>query len=135
MTAGGHNAQESVVCEHRRMGPSVLIVDDHAGFRAAACALLEADGFRVVGQASDGREAVAAAARLHPQLVLLDVQLPGRSGFKVAEQLAALPEPPVVVLISVRPAASFGGRVEGASAVGFISKSDLWDGRLSELVR
>ena len=66
----------------------VLIVDDHEGFRAAAHALLEAEGFVVVGEAGDGPGAVEAVGRLRPDVVLLDVQLPGIDGFGVAELLA-----------------------------------------------
>ena len=86
------------------MTARVLIVDDHAPFRARARALLEADGFEVVGEAADGEAAVAAAQRLRPDVVLLDVQLPGIDGFAVAERLAAEAEPPAVVLISSRGA-------------------------------
>src|SRR5436853_424536 len=60
-----------------RMPWTVLIVDDHHGFRAGARATLEADGFHVLGEAADGEAAVEAARRLQPQVVLLDVQLPG----------------------------------------------------------
>jgi DNA-binding NarL/FixJ family response regulator len=52
-----------------------LIVDDHEGFRRRARALLEAEGFDVVGEAADGETALAEAARLRPRLVLLDVEL------------------------------------------------------------
>ena len=71
------------------MPRTVLIVDDHDGFRATARALLEADGFDVIGEAADGEAAVASARRLRPDVVLLDVQLPGLDGFAVAERLAA----------------------------------------------
>ena len=64
---------------------TVLIVDDHEDFRRVARALLEADGFRVVGEAVDGESAIAEANRLRPRLVLLDVQLPGIDGFAVAD--------------------------------------------------
>ena len=76
------------------MAWSVLIVDDHAGFRSSARALLEADGFDVLGEAADGESAVEQARRLRPQVVLLDVQLPGMDGFAVAESLAAEPSGP-----------------------------------------
>jgi len=68
----------------------VLIVDDHAGFRRLARRLLEASGLTVVGDASDGASAVAAARALDPDLVLLDVVLPDSDGFAVAEQIAGL---------------------------------------------
>jgi DNA-binding NarL/FixJ family response regulator len=51
---------------------TVLIVDDHEGFRQVARALLEADGVEVVGEAADGESAIAEAERLRPQLVLLE---------------------------------------------------------------
>lgn len=89
----------------------VLIVDDHGDFRASARALLEADGFEVVGEAADGAEALVATASLRPNVVLLDIQLPGRDGFAVAEDLARGPEPPVVVLISSRDAAVYALRL------------------------
>ena len=71
------------------MGPRVLIVDDHPSFRHFARRLLQAAGFRVVGEAGDGASALAEARRLRPELVLLDVLLPDMSGLAVAEALAA----------------------------------------------
>jgi DNA-binding NarL/FixJ family response regulator len=105
--------------------PTVLIVDDHEGFRASARALLQAEGFDVVGEAADGTEALEAAALLRPDIVLLDIQLPGLDGLEVAEQLAATPNPPIVVLVSSRDAASYGPRLKQTSARGFIPKSGL----------
>jgi DNA-binding NarL/FixJ family response regulator len=75
------------VCDDRGVRPTVLIVDDHDGFRESARALLEAEGFAVVGDAADGAAAVAAAGRLRPDMVLLDVQLPDVDGFAVAGRL------------------------------------------------
>ena len=108
-----------------RMGPSVLIVDDHADFRASARALLQAEGFEVVGEAADGAEAVAAVAVLRPEIVLLDIQLPDVDGLAVAEQLAMAPDPPTVVLISSRDAAAYGPRLQATPACGFCPKSGL----------
>ena len=71
------------------MAWSVLIVDDHEGFRAGARALLEAEGFEVLGEAGDGESAVEQARSLRPQVVLLDVQLPGIDGFAVPNGLVA----------------------------------------------
>ena len=68
---------------------TVLIVDDHDGFRDSARALLEAEGFAVVGDAADGATAVAAVERLRPDVVLVDVQLPDVDGFTVAGRLGA----------------------------------------------
>jgi DNA-binding NarL/FixJ family response regulator len=104
---------------------TVLIVDDHAGFRASARALLGADGFEVVGEAADGQSALEQARRLRPQVVLLDVRLPGMDGFAVAERLAAEPAAPVVVLISSRERGTFRGRLATTPARGFITKAEF----------
>jgi DNA-binding NarL/FixJ family response regulator len=130
----GHNAAGSGVWDDWRVRPTVLIVDDHDGFRESARALLEAEGFAVVGDAADGTAALAAALRLRPDVVLLDVQLPDVDGFAVAERLAALSEPPRVVLISSRDAAAYGPRLDAASACGFLAKRELSGASLAALV-
>ena len=107
------------------MRPTVLIVDDHAAFRTSARALLQAEGFDVIGEASDGAEAVEAVAVMRPEIVLLDIQLPDVDGLAVAEQLAMAPDPPTVVLISSRDAAAYGARLRSTAARGFIPKSGL----------
>ena len=117
------------------MRPTVLIVDDHDGFRESARALLEAEGFTVVGDAADGAAAVAEAARLRPDVVLLDVQLPDVDGFAVAEELAVAPDPPRVVLISSREAAAYGPRMAAAPVCGFLAKRELSGAALAALVR
>jgi DNA-binding NarL/FixJ family response regulator len=109
----------------RRMRPRVLIVDDHAGFRAVARVLLESEGFQVVGEAVDGADAIQAVSALAPGIVLLDVHLPDMDGFAVSVALAALPRPPRVVLISSRPIADLRRRVEMSSAAGFLTKDHL----------
>ena len=116
------------------MRPTVLIVDDHEAFRESASALLEAEGFAVVGEAADGGGAIAEAQRLRPQVVLLDIQLPDIDGFAVAERLSAVPEPPRVVLTSSRDASSYGPRLETTPARGFIAKRELSGATLSALV-
>lgn len=116
------------------MRPTVLIVDDHPEFRESASALLEAEGFAVVGEAADGDEAIAAVDRLRPQVVLLDIQLPDPDGFAVAERLAAGCDPPTVVLVSSREAAAYGPRLDTAAARGFIPKRELSGSALAALV-
>ena len=118
----------------RVMGPTVLIVDDNAAFRASARALLQAEGFEVVGEAADGAEAVQAATSLRPEIVLLDIQLPDLDGLAVAEQLAAVPDGPAVVLISSRDAAAYGPRLQATPARGFIPKSGLSGEALAALI-
>jgi len=95
---------------------------------------LNAEGFDVVGGVADGEAALEAAARLRPDVVLLDVQLPGADGFVVAEQLADVPDAPRVVLISSRDAAAYGTRVCRARAHGFLAKRELSGAALAELV-
>jgi two-component system response regulator EvgA len=107
------------------MSARVLIVDDHPPFRALARMLLEADGFDVVGEAGDGAEAVRVARALRPDVVLLDVQLPGGDGFGVAGELAAHPPGPAVVLVSSRSHGDYGRRVADSPVRGFITTAEL----------
>ena len=107
------------------MRPTLLIVDDHPGFRSLARKLLEAGGFQVVGEAADGLGAVAIARELRPDVVLLDIQLPDIDGFEVTSRLADGEAGPVVVLTSTRDRADYGERVERCGARGFIPKAEL----------
>ena len=116
------------------MRPTVLIVDDHAEFRASASELLVAEGFDVIGAADDAARAVELVVRLRPQVVLLDVQLPDRDGFAVAARLAREAQPPQVVLISSREATAYGRRVADAPVRGFIAKRDLTGAGLAALM-
>jgi CheY-like chemotaxis protein len=112
-------------CDDDGVGLTVLIVDDHADFRAFARALLVAGGFEVVGEAADGAAALSEARALRPDLVLLDVQLPDIDGFAVCDQLAADEAAPTVVLTSSRDASSYRRRLGASGARGFIPKADL----------
>ena len=116
------------------MGRSVLIVDDHPGFRARARELLEADGFEVVGEAGDGSSGLEAARELEPDVVLLDVQLPDLDGFEVADRLTWSSNGPTVVLVSSRDGSDFGPLVRDCGARGFIPKAELSGERLRELL-
>ena len=113
---------------------NVLIVDDHPGFRTQARALLEADGFDVVGEACDGASGLDAAAELGPQLVLLDVHLPDIDGFEVAQRLTNNGGGPAVVLVSSRDGSDFGSLVGRSCAKGFIPKAELSGAALRALV-
>lgn len=112
----------------------MVIVDDHVGFRSWARALLEAEGFDVVGEAADGMSALAAVGLLRPLIVLLDVQLPDIDGFEVAERLAGAGDPPAVVLVSTRGAYAYRRRLARSPVRGFISKGELSGHALSVLV-
>jgi DNA-binding NarL/FixJ family response regulator len=113
---------------------TVLIVDDHAPFRAAARALLEREGFEVVGESGDAAGALAAATRLRPAIVLLDIALPDADGFAVAEQLAEGDDSPIVILVSSREVAGYRSRLAESSARGFIGKGDLSGDAVAALV-
>lgn len=114
-------------------GDRVLVVDDHAGFRAAARRVLEADGWSVVGEAADGASAIADAQRLDPDVVLLDIGLPDDDGFAIADRLAALVVARIV-LTSSRERAVYGDRLASSPALGFIGKGELDGAALRRLV-
>jgi DNA-binding NarL/FixJ family response regulator len=115
---------------------TVLIVDDHPSFRRTARVLLAADGFEVVGEAEDGRSALEAAARLRPDLVLLDVQLPDMDGFAVAAELSRRNgSSSRVVLTSSRDAADFGPLVSRCGASAFVAKAELNGAALRAVLR
>ena len=116
------------------MAKRVLIVDDHPSFRVTARALLESEGFEVVGEAADGATAIEEAMRLKPDVMLLDVQLPDMDGFAVAEALCRNGWSPAVVLTSSRDLSDFGSLVRTCGARGFVPKADLSADRLSTLL-
>jgi two-component system, NarL family, nitrate/nitrite response regulator NarL len=116
------------------MTMTLLIVDDHREFRTFARALFEQDGFVVAGEAEDGESALREVERLHPDVVLLDVQLgDGIDGFEVARRLDTA-NGPRVILTSSRDASDYGTRIEESPANGFIPKRELSTEALSELV-
>jgi DNA-binding NarL/FixJ family response regulator len=128
MRQGCFNASISAVAR------SVLIVDDHPGFRAQARVLLVAAGYEVVGEAADGESGVRVARELSPDVVLLDVQLPDGTGFEVVRLIAGGTGPPAIVLISSRDASDYGRRIERSGALGFICKADLSAGALAAVL-
>lgn len=113
---------------------TVLIVDDHPGFRRIARALLEHEGFDVVGEAATSCDAMDSVREMAPDVVLLDVQLPDTNGFDTADALQREPSPPDVVLVSTRTAADYGPSVARSPARGFISKADLTAAGLKALL-
>ncbi|HYM58535.1 MAG TPA: response regulator transcription factor [Solirubrobacteraceae bacterium] len=116
------------------MAPTVLIVDDHPSFRASARVLLEAEGFEVLGEAADAASGLAEAARLRPEVVLLDVQLPDADGFEVAGRLTNGGGGPAVILVSSRDSSDFGPLVTRSGARGFVPKAELSGERIQELL-
>jgi signal transduction histidine kinase/DNA-binding NarL/FixJ family response regulator len=117
------------------MARRVILVDDHAGFRARARALLQAEGLDVVGEARTGAEALDVVQRIGADIVLLDVVLPERDGFDVAEAISSLPHPPAVILTSSRDATDFGDRLARAPVHGFLPKAEVSAAAIDRLVR
>jgi DNA-binding NarL/FixJ family response regulator len=113
------------VRDNRDMDATVLIVDDHPSFRTSARRVLEDAGYQVIGEAQDGRSALAAARDLRPTVILLDVQLPDVDGFEVALRLSSGDDPPAVVLTSSRDGGDFGGMVAASGARGFLPKDEV----------
>ncbi|HTE63501.1 MAG TPA: response regulator transcription factor [Solirubrobacteraceae bacterium] len=102
----------------------VVLVDDDERFRAAATRALAADGIDVVAEVADGEGVFGAVAEWQPDVVLLDIALPGIDGLEVARRLRSEPGGPVVVLISTRDTA-YGRRVADGLAAGFVPKHEL----------
>jgi two-component system, chemotaxis family, chemotaxis protein CheY len=139
MCAAAGRDQADAIDPGKRSGEvtstTVVVVDDHAGFRAMAGVLLTTGGFRVVGEAATGAEALATVAALAPDVVLLDVQLPDIDGFAVLRSLRGSGLATRVVLCSVRMAADYGARLDGCGAAGFLTKSALTAEALRSLLR
>jgi DNA-binding NarL/FixJ family response regulator len=112
----------------------IIVVDDHADFRRCAGELLSAEGFEVVGEAGDGASALALAARLAPEVVLLDIQLPDIDGLAVAERLLAAHPGLAIILISSRDRSTYGPLIEASGARGFVAKGDLSGAAIERLL-
>jgi CheY-like chemotaxis protein len=109
----------------------VLVVDDQEPFRRTMAAVVEeTDGFIVVGAAASGEESLAAAARLQPDLVLMDVNLPGIDGVEATRRLRTEPGGPIVVLLSTYDEDEF--EIAGCGAVSYIAKAAFSPDRLTE---
>jgi DNA-binding NarL/FixJ family response regulator len=113
-----------------------LIVDDNRRFLAAARGLLEGQGIAVVGVASTGTEALRLVEELGPDVVLLDIDLGGESGFEVARQLASRVDLvlPRVILVSIHAEEDFADLITASPAAGFVAKTALSAGAIREIV-
>jgi len=116
------------------MSPTVLIVDDHAAFRSCARALLEADGYEIVGEAVNGTAGLAAARSLAPDVVLLDVRLPDMDGFDVAASLRDGDTGPAVIVTSSSDDPLYPARATDSGALGFVAKHDVCGAALDRLL-
>lgn len=115
-------------------GVRVLAVDDHVAFREALRDLIAAmPGFVLAGEACSGEEGVRAFERLTPELVLMDVGMPGMGGIAAARSIRSSHPGVVIVLISVDDAALYPEAGELGSSVEFVRKQDLCPGKLKRL--
>jgi DNA-binding NarL/FixJ family response regulator len=114
----------------------VLIVDDQEPFRSAARMVVEmADGFEVAGEAESGEQGVELAAELQPDLVLMDVYLPGIDGLEATRRITATDAGPRVLVMSTHESEEFAQAALAAGAIAFVPKSqfgmdelaDAWD--------
>ena len=110
----------------------VLVVDDQVAYRRALAAVVtETDGFVMVAETTTGEESLQVAAQVHPDLVLMDVNLPGISGIDAARKLTANPGGPVVVLLSTYDEDEF--ELEGCGASAYVAKAAFGPDRLTEV--
>jgi DNA-binding NarL/FixJ family response regulator len=107
------------------MAETVVIVDDNAAFRAQARVLLNYEGYEVVGEADDGASGLDVMRRLHPDVALVDVQLPDTDGFALARAVRDHVRQTAIVIISTRDATDYGAAVNSCGARGFVAKSEL----------
>jgi DNA-binding NarL/FixJ family response regulator len=118
-----------------------IVVDDQAPFRAAMKAVLKRTAeFELVGEASDGTEAVSLAAQVSPSLVLMDINMPGMNGIEATRELVSLHPGIVVILCSTYDAGDLPAEVATSGARAYLNKEHLgadtlrrvWDARDAE---
>jgi DNA-binding NarL/FixJ family response regulator len=112
----------------------VMIVDDQASFRRAARVLIDATpGFELVGDGDCGAEALRLARQVRPDLVLIDVYMPGMDGFETARRLTAAHPGCTVVLVSLEDVEDLAPLVASSGAVALVPKQGLKPSTLREL--
>jgi DNA-binding NarL/FixJ family response regulator len=116
------------------MTARVLIVDDQEPFRAVARDVVEAaGGFEVVGEAASGEESVELARTLNPDLVLMDVNLPGIDGTEATKRILAGPGSAKVLLLSTYEEDEYVTRAQECGAIGYVPKSSFDPERLADV--
>ena len=112
----------------------VLIVDDQPPFREASRMVVEmTEGFEVAGEAENGEAAVEMVAALQPDLVLMDVQMPGIDGLEATRRIMKGSDPPRVLVLSTHESGDYADPAIDAGAIGFMPKSEFSMDALSEV--
>lgn len=112
----------------------VLLADDHALVRAGIRSLLESlPGVQVVAETGDGLEAVELVRRNPPDVILLDVTLPGLNGLEAAARIVQLGVPTRVLMLSMHASPDYAARAFAAGALGYLNKDAAFD-ELSEAI-
>ncbi len=102
----------------------ILLVDDHELIRIALAQILDgASDVQVIGQASSGEAALDLARRLLPDVVIVDVDMPGMGGVEATRRISALPGKPKVIVISVHTQSPYPQRLLEAGATGYLPKA------------
>lgn len=115
-------------------GHRILIVDDAAVVRESLRWILEDEpGLTVIGDAATGAEALQKTSDLKPDLVLLDIELPDTDGFHVTRQIKAMPDPPLVVILSMHSDSASRQRGTEAGCDAFVGKESGWGALLQVL--
>lgn len=111
----------------------VLVVDDQAPFREVAKTVVSmTDGFELVGEASTGEASVEMARSLNPDLILMDVNLPGISGLDATKRILSESDTVVILVLSTYEAEEYAPRVAEVGAAAYIPKSEFGPDRLKE---
>jgi len=117
--------------EEQPMSVRVLIVDDQEPFRIAARMVVDVtDGFDVVGEAESGEDSVTMADELRPDLVLMDVNLPGINGLDATRQILSASDAVVVLLLSTYEEEEYAPRAAECGAAAYIPKAVFGPDRL-----
>lgn len=113
---------------------TIMLVDDNLTFLAAVRKFLTVlPDAQVIAEAHDGHQALAQAAQCHPDLLLLDIAMPGLDGLAVARRLQAWPKAPQIIFLSMNDNESYRTEAQELGVFGFVDKADLVE-RLPPLI-